>query len=71
MELEELFVLCEPNTLCRKYPKAVTIQYLPRGLSRLLTGLPYANNQSSEVIDIVLPATFYFYTSTTLDMKNL
>jgi len=34
--------------------------------------LPVANNESSEVIDILLPVTFYFNPSTRLDnVKNL
>jgi len=33
---------------------------------------PFANNESSEVIDILLPLTFYFNPSTRLDnVKNL
>jgi len=38
---------------------------------KLLHLLPLANNESSEVIDILLPVTFYFNPSTRLDVKNI
>jgi len=37
----------------------------------LLLSVPRANNESSEVVDILLPVTFYFNPSTRLDnVKN-
>jgi len=33
--------------------------------------MPYANNESSEIVDILLPVAFYFNSSTRLDnVKN-
>jgi len=53
------------------WPKAGTLARIGYKWHELLYR-PGANNESSEVIDILLPVTFYFNPSTRLDnVKNL
>jgi len=59
-------------TTNRQLRGSVTITHVASFYKNRHTASPRANNESSEVIDILLPVNFYFNPSTRLDnVKNL